>query len=46
MAFLIGRLSGGISARFGTKIPLVVASLALLAGLLLFAVPGVEHGSY
>jgi EmrB/QacA subfamily drug resistance transporter len=46
MAFLIGRLSGRISARFGTKIPLVVASLALLAGLLLFAVPGVEHGSY
>jgi len=46
MAFLIGRLSGRISARFGTKIPLVVASLAVLAGLLLFAVPGVEHGSY
>jgi EmrB/QacA subfamily drug resistance transporter len=46
MAFLIGRLSGRISARFGTKIPLVVASLAVLVGLLLFAVPGVEHGSY
>ncbi|HET9965184.1 MAG TPA: DHA2 family efflux MFS transporter permease subunit [Rubrobacter sp.] len=46
MAFLIGRLSGRISARFGTKIPLVVASLAVLVGLLLFAVPGVEHESY
>src|SRR5215212_9061803 len=46
MALLIGRLSGRISARFGTKIPLVVASLAVLAGLLLFAIPGVEHGSY
>jgi EmrB/QacA subfamily drug resistance transporter len=46
MAFLIGRLSGRISARFGSKIPLVVASLAVLVGLLLFAVPGVEHGSY
>jgi EmrB/QacA subfamily drug resistance transporter len=46
MAFLIGRLSGRISARFGTKIPLVVASLAVLVGLLLFAVPGVDHGSY
>ncbi len=46
MAFLIGRLSGRISARFGTKIPLVVASLAVLVGLLLFAVPGVKHGSY
>jgi EmrB/QacA subfamily drug resistance transporter len=46
MAFLLGRLSGRISARFGAKIPLVVASLAVLVGLLLFAVPGVEHGSY
>jgi MFS family permease len=46
MAFLIGRLSGRISARLGTKIPLVVASLAVLVGLLLFAVPGVEHDSY
>src|SRR5215218_8105244 len=46
MALLIGRLSGRISARFGTKIPLVVASLAVLVGLLLFAVPGVKHGSY
>jgi EmrB/QacA subfamily drug resistance transporter len=46
MAFLLGRLSGGIVARFGTKVPLVVASLAVVAGLLLFALPGVEHGSY
>ena len=46
MAFLIGRLSGRICARFGSKIPLVVASLAVLVGLLLFALPGVEHGSY
>jgi MFS family permease len=46
MAFLIGHLSGRICERFGTKIPLVVASLAVVVGLLLFAVPGVEHGSY
>src|SRR5918993_1994245 len=46
MALLLGRLSGRISARFGSKKPLVVASLAVLVGLLLFAVPGVEHGSY
>ncbi len=46
MTFLIGRLSGRISARFGAKTPLVVASLALLMGLLLFDVPGAEHGSY
>ena len=46
MAFLIGRLSGRICARFGAKVPLVVASLAVAVGLLLFALPGVEHGSY
>jgi EmrB/QacA subfamily drug resistance transporter len=46
MAFLLGRLSGRIVARFGTKVPLVVASLAVVVGLLLFALPGVEHGSY
>ena len=46
MAFLIGRLSGRICARFGTKVPLVVASLATVVGFLLFALPGVEHDSY
>jgi EmrB/QacA subfamily drug resistance transporter len=46
MAFLIGRLSGRICARFGARVPLVVASLAVAAGLLLFALPGAEHGSY
>jgi EmrB/QacA subfamily drug resistance transporter len=46
MAFLLGRLSGRIVARFGTKLPLVVASLSVVAGLLMFALPGVEHGSY
>ena len=46
MAFLLGRLSGRICARFGAKVPLVVASLAAAMGLLLFALPGVGHGSY
>jgi EmrB/QacA subfamily drug resistance transporter len=46
MALLLGRLSGRIVARFGTKVPLVAASLAVVAGLLMFALPGVEHGSY
>src|SRR5215210_6280958 len=46
MAFLLGRLSGRIVARFGTKVPLVAASLAVVAGLLLFALAaGVEHDS-
>src|SRR5215211_4034234 len=46
MALLLGRLSGYIQARFGVKIPLVIASLATALGFVLFAVPGAEHGSY
>jgi EmrB/QacA subfamily drug resistance transporter len=46
MALLIGRFSGRISTRFGARVPLIVASLALAAGLLLFALPGADHGSY
>jgi EmrB/QacA subfamily drug resistance transporter len=46
MAFLLGRLSERIVARFGTKVPLVAASLAVVVGLLLFALVGVEHDSY
>jgi len=46
MAFLLGRLSGRIVARFGTKVPLVAASLAVVLGLLLLALVGVEHDSY
>src|SRR5215203_4033062 len=46
MEFLIGRLSGRICARFGTRLPLVVASLAVAAGQLLFALSDTQHGSY
>jgi EmrB/QacA subfamily drug resistance transporter len=46
MALLLGRLSGYILALFGVKIPLITASLAAALGFALFAVPGVEHGSY
>ena len=46
MAFLMGRLSGRIYARFGARMPLVVASLAVAVGLLLFSLPGAEQGSY
>jgi MFS family permease len=45
MSFVLGRLSGRIWVRFGAKMPLVVASLAIAVGFLLFALPGVEHGS-
>jgi MFS family permease len=46
MTFPLGYLSGRICARFGARVPLVVASLAVAAGLVLFALPGVEPGSY
>jgi MFS family permease len=46
MAFLMGRLSGRICARFGARTPLVVASLAVAVGLLLFALPGAQYASY
>ena len=46
MALLLGRLSGRICARFGAKVPLVVSSLAAAVGFVLFALPGVDHGSY
>ena len=46
MNFLLGRFSGRICARFGTKIPLVAASLAIAVGFVLFALPGAEHSSY
>ena len=46
MALLIGRLSERICASFGAKVPLIVASLALAVGLLLFSLPGADHGSY
>jgi MFS family permease len=46
MALLLGRLSGRICARFGTEVPLVASSLAAGVGYALFALTGVEHGSY
>jgi MFS family permease len=46
MALLLGRLSGYILARFGARVPLIIASLAAAVGFVLFALPGVEHGSY
>jgi EmrB/QacA subfamily drug resistance transporter len=46
MALLLGRLGGYIQASFGVKLPLIIASLAAALGYALFAVPGVEHGSY
>jgi EmrB/QacA subfamily drug resistance transporter len=47
IAFVLGYLSGWVVARFGARLPLIVASLALAVGFVLFALPGANHhGSY
>jgi EmrB/QacA subfamily drug resistance transporter len=45
-ALLLRRMTGRICARFGPRPPLVVASLAVAAGCLLFALPGTDAASY
>jgi Major Facilitator Superfamily len=46
IALVLGRFSGKIALRYGTKVPLVIASLAAAMGFLMFAVAGTENGSY
>lgn len=41
LMFLLSRKSGGLVARYGAKLPLVVGPLIVAVGLALFAVPGV-----
>ena len=45
LMFFLSRWSGGLVARFGPKLPLIVGPLIAAAGFLLFAVPSVG-GSY
>ncbi|HEX8637359.1 MAG TPA: MFS transporter, partial [Pyrinomonadaceae bacterium] len=46
MMFLLSRWSGGLVARYGSRIPLVVGPVIAAIGFLLFAVPSAEAGSY
>jgi EmrB/QacA subfamily drug resistance transporter len=46
ISLALGRYSGRIVARFGTRTPIVVASLAIAAGFVLFALPGSDPRSY
>jgi EmrB/QacA subfamily drug resistance transporter len=44
LLFLLSRWSGGLVARFGPKLPLIVGPLIAAAGFLLFALPSVGGG--
>lgn len=45
LMFLLSRWSGGLIARYGSKLPLVAGPLIAAAGFLLFAIPSV-HAHY
>jgi EmrB/QacA subfamily drug resistance transporter len=45
LMFLLSRWSGGLVAKYGPKLPLIVGPLLAALGFLLFAVPG-QGGSY
>ncbi len=42
LMFLLSRWSGGLVARYGPRSPLIVGSLLVACGFILFAIPGVE----
>jgi MFS family permease len=43
---LLSRYTGGLTDRYGARLPLVVGPAIAAVGFVLFAVPGVESGSY
>jgi EmrB/QacA subfamily drug resistance transporter len=43
---LLSRYTGGLTDRYGARLPLVLGPAIAAVGFVLFAVPGVESGSY
>jgi MFS family permease len=43
---LLSRYTGGLTDRFGARLPLVIGPAIAAIGFALFAVPGVDSGSY
>jgi EmrB/QacA subfamily drug resistance transporter len=46
ITFIMSRWAGGLVARYGAKLPLVIGPTIAAVGFLLFAVPGTGGGSY
>jgi hypothetical protein len=46
LIFLLSRYTGGLTDRYGARLPLVLGPAIAAVGFALFAVPGVESGSY
>ena len=46
LIFLLSRYTGGLTDRFGPRLPLVVGPAIAMVGFALFALPGTNSGSY
>jgi EmrB/QacA subfamily drug resistance transporter len=44
--FLLSRWAGGLVARYGSRLPLVIGPIIATGGFVLFALPGAQAGSY
>ncbi len=46
LLFILSRWAGGLVARYGPKLPLIIGPIISAAGFALFTIPGIHAGSY